>query len=142
MRGSENFSRKRAGGLPPAPCRLFHSDAFFCKGHQQAVHVGRDGDGFSRGLNGVGHVLEAVAGDHTDHRVIRGTPTAMESARVFSSMGSQGLFSAMARLMGQQPSAWAEISRGRRSMKPMAYRSFRPFQRPAMVQPSPTLMAI
>ena len=35
----------------------------------------------------------------------RGTPTAMESARVFSSMGSQGLFSAMARLMGQQPSA-------------------------------------
>ena len=70
MRGSENFSRKRAGGLPPAPCRLFHSDAFFCKGHQQAVHVGRDGDGFSRGLNGVGHVLEAVAGDHTDHRVI------------------------------------------------------------------------
>ncbi|CAN3987080.1 RusA family crossover junction endodeoxyribonuclease, partial [Dysosmobacter welbionis] len=54
----------------PAPCRLFHSDAFFCKGRQQAVHVGRDGDGFSRGLNGVGHVLEAVAGDHTDHRVI------------------------------------------------------------------------
>ena len=31
---------------------------------------------------------------------LRGTPTAMESARVFSSIGSQGLFSAMARLMG------------------------------------------
>ena len=51
---------------------------------------------------------------------LRGTPTAMESARVFSSIGSQGLFSAMARLMGWQPSACAEIRRGSLSIKPMA----------------------
>ena len=31
---------------------------------------------------------------------LRGTPTEMESAMVFSSMGSQGLSSWMARLMG------------------------------------------
>ncbi len=72
----------------------------------------------------------------------RGTPTAMESARVFSSMGCQGSPVSMARFSGQHPSAWAEISRGRRSIKPMAYRSFSPFHSPAMVQPSPTLMAI
>ena len=41
----------------------------------------------------------------------RGTPTAMESARVFSSMGRQGSPVSMARFRGQQPSAWAEISR-------------------------------
>ena len=50
----------------------------------------------------------------------RGTPTAMESARVFSSMGCQGAFSSMARFRGQQPSAWQEMSRGSLSMKPMA----------------------
>ena len=33
-------------------------------------------------------------------------------------------------------------SRGRRSIKPMAYRSFSPFHNPAMVQPSPTEMAM
>ena len=66
----------------------------------------------------------------------------MESARVFSSMGCQGWFSSMARFRGQQPSAWAEMSRGSLSMKPMAYRSFNPFQRPAMVLPSPTGMAM
>ena len=48
----------------------------------------------------------------------------------------------MARLMGQQPSAWAEMSRGSLSMKPMAYRSLKPFHTPAMVQPSPTEMAM
>ena len=69
---------------------------------------------------------------------LRGTPTAMESARVFSSMGSQGLFSAIARFSGQQPSAWTLISRGSRSIMPVAYRSLKPFQTPAMVQPSPT----
>ena len=37
---------------------------------------------------------------------------------------------------------WAEISLGSLSMNPMAYRSLRPFQSPAMVQPSPTEMAI
>ena len=68
----------------------------------------------------------------------RGTPTAMESARVFSSMGCQGAFSSMARFRGQQPSAWQEMSRGSRSMNPAAYRSLSPFHAPAMVQPSPT----
>ena len=72
----------------------------------------------------------------------RGTPTAMESARVFSSIGFQGVSVSMARFSGQQPAAWAEISRGRRSMKPMACRSLRPFHSPAMVQPSPTEMAM
>ena len=50
----------------------------------------------------------------------RGTPTAMESARVFSSMGDQGFPVWRARFRGQQPSAWAEISLGRRSMKPVS----------------------
>ena len=35
----------------------------------------------------------------------------------------------------------AEMSRGSLSMKPMAYRSLKPFHTPAMVQPSPTEMA-
>ena len=42
----------------------------------------------------------------TENNDLRGTPTAMESARVFSSMGYQGSLLAMARLMGWQPSAW------------------------------------
>ena len=62
-------------------------------------------------------------------------------AAISGDMGFQGLLSAMERLRGQQPSACTEISRGSRSMKPMAYRSFRPFQVPAMVQPSPTEIA-
>jgi hypothetical protein len=41
-------------------------------------------------------------------------------------------------VQGQQPSAWTEMSRGRRSMSPAALRSLSPFQAPAMVQPSPT----
>ena len=69
---------------------------------------------------------------------LRGTPTAMESARVFSAMGSQGFPVSMARFRGQQPSACTEMSLGSRSMNPAAYRSLRPFHAPAMVQPSPT----
>ena len=72
----------------------------------------------------------------------RGTPTAMESARVFSSMGRQSSPVSMARFRGQQPSAWAEMSRGSRSMRPMACRSLSPFHSPAMVHPSPTEMAM
>ena len=62
----------------------------------------------------------------------------MESARVFSSMGRHGAPVWMARLMGQQPSACTEMSLGSLSINPAAYRSFRPFHAPAMVQPSPT----
>ena len=51
---------------------------------------------------------------------LRGTPTAMESARVFSSMGRQSSPVTMARLMGWQPSACAEMRRGSLSTKPMA----------------------
>ena len=61
---------------------------------------------------------------------------------VFSSIGYQSSLLAIARFKGQQPSACAEIRRGSLSIKPMAYRSFKPFQSPAIVQPSPTEIAI
>ena len=50
---------------------------------------------------------------------LRGTPTAMESARVFSSWGIHSMVPAAAAvLMGQQPEACTLMMRGRRSIMP------------------------
>ena len=70
---------------------------------------------------------------------LRGTPTAIESAKVFSSWGTHSMVPAAAAvLMGQQPEACTLMRRGRRSIRPAMCRSLNPFQTPAMVQPSPT----
>ena len=67
-----------------------------------------------------------------------GTPTAIESARVFSSAGIRSRFSRAASTNGQQPVDCTPSILGIRSMKPNSYKSWKPLYTPPMVQPSPT----
>ena len=71
-------------------------------------------------------------------RQLRGWPTSMLSASVRAGPGTTSRPSRKASTSGRAPSACTPSIRGRRSTSPSARISCRPFQVPAMVQPSPT----